>query len=742
MIRFRPFALIVAAALATPGAALARRTQEPGDGVPDSIRYYESVAMMSSSRGAAAQAGRASEQADGTAELSFYTLGRQFDLQLEAHAPFAPGAVVHWVDDRGVVDEPADGSGFYRGHVEGDPTSWVRLALRDGAMSGIASTGGELYFFEPASRFFGEDVVGETLAYRLSDTDTAWDPGSCAAHVRSPRARRVMRQGRTAAEALRNVIGSGAFQAAAASTLKRAQLGMVADFEYFGRHGAGSADAIAQLVNNVDGIYQSEIGVTLDLVSTVVFTTSNDPFDDSTNPNTLLNEVATYRNANNKNSSQAMWGTDYTHLITGRDLDGTVIGIAFIGAVCDATSAVGVDQDYTTAVNLLTLLLSHEMGHNFGAFHDAQANNSCPCCASSPATFIMNPVLSGSLQSKFSDCSKSFINPFVNGAGCLDTVPAGSPTPTPTPTPLALNPLPSPIVVGGTLTLTGTGFTAGSMINLFINGNTIMSFGPFKPTTFTSTTLTLNQLDPTIPLGNGFGSVQVVNTDQNFIASNVQSQYVFGKSTLNIPTITGLNNQALRPTDPSVPVATVETAIAKDATLTINGTGFNAPLVNLYTSTGYIGPLSPLGGGTATQIQVQVPGNAPTGPLSVQVVNSPYRGNVVSNAVSAALGATVSISSVVANGATVTVTGTGFSPLSVINLWAKQTGGQTAFLGGYDGSAQPRIPLTLLSDTQFQFTLPSGTASGSAYVQVVNPPFIAFSTSGSTPNGAFMVSLP
>jgi hypothetical protein len=59
--------------------------------------------------------------------------------------------------------------------------------------------------------------------------------------------------------------------------------------------------------------------------------------------------------------------------VTGRDLGSTTIGIAFVGQVC-GSSATGVDQDFSTTLNMMTLLFAHEMGHNFGASHDGTGN--------------------------------------------------------------------------------------------------------------------------------------------------------------------------------------------------------------------------------------------------------------------------------------------------------------------------------------------------------------------------------
>ena len=386
--------------------------------------------MMSAASAADAAVGTVGAN---TLELSFSTLGREFDLKLEAHDPFAPGASVHWVDDTGVVEEPADRGVYFRGRVEGDPDSWVRLTLRGGALAGVVTTSDEMYFLEPAARFFGAGAASETLAYRLSDVDTSALETGCGARqldsFQRPRKgpRMILRDTLEAAGGV-----------AAATSLKRAQIGLIADYEYFNKpiHGASSAADMLEILNNVDGIYQSELGVTVQAGPTVVFTTSDDPFTAATMLD-LLDQVGHWKDANDDSPGQPMWGSDLAHLFTGRDLSGGVIGIAYIGSLCDSFAGVGVDEDFTPTASLLTLLLAHEMGHNFGAPHDNEQNPPS-ACGSEPGIYIMNPSLSPSLQQKFSPCSKSQIAPKVTAAGCLDNVVADTPTATPTPAPAAL----------------------------------------------------------------------------------------------------------------------------------------------------------------------------------------------------------------------------------------------------------------------------------------------------------------
>ena len=107
-----------------------------------------------------------------------------------------------------------------------------------------------------------------------------------------------------------------------------------------------------------------------------------------------------------------------------------------------------------------------------------------------------------------------------------------------------------------------------------------------------------------------------------------------------------------------------------------------------------------------------------------------------SNAVAAPIGALVHVFLVKQTGSTLTVTGSGFSTLTVINFFNRQ-GDTTKAFGGLDASGHPVIPLTLLSDTMFTFTVPAGAIPGLSYVQAVSPPFVPFSSSGNDPGGSF-----
>jgi len=106
--------------------------------------------------------------------------------------------------------------------------------------------------------------------------------------------------------------------------------------------------------------------------------------------------------------------------------------------------------------------------------------------------------------------------------------------------------------------------------------------------------------------------------------------------------------------------------------------------------------------------------------------------------VAVAVGARVTVTNVTEQGQVVTVDGTGFSNLTVINLFNLQ-GNAVVNLGGLSANGSPKIPLQSVTPTSLTFALPSGAVSGAAFVQALNPPFVPFDASSGA-GGAFTIN--
>jgi hypothetical protein len=203
--------------------------------------------------------------------------------------------------------------------------------------------------------------------------------------------------------------------------------------------------------------------------------------------------------------------------------------------------------------------------------------------------------------------------------------------------------------------------------------------------------------------------------------------------------------------DPSFATDNVATVVVQGSVVKLGGTGFDTAhgvAVDLFCACtgGKVGPffLNPGDPGlTATSISFTLPAGGlnapPTGPGSFVVSNKGADGKFTlkSEAVSVPIGAVITVSSVVQSASTITVNGTGFSTLTVINFFNLQ-GKVAVNLGGLKADGTPKIPLTLAGSTRFTFMVPSsGVIAGPSYVQALNPPFVPFTSSGNDPGGAF-----
>ncbi len=329
--------------------------------------------------------------------LQFNAFSRDFTLELEPNGRLA---------SMQQQLKLGAGTGAYRGTVAGRPGSWVRVVLTPAGPTGLVFDGETLYGLEAGADKSAPAADRAAVMFRLADVYFA--PGEIgtdldAVAIDGEQAVAVMAQEFTAL-------------AAAAANLNLS-LGAVGDFEFSQAFGALAETALLTRFNNVDGIFSAQLGVQITVAQTHVFTANDDPFTTSAASN-LLDELANYRGATPVQDAQGL-----THLFTGRDLDGSTAGIAFFGSVCarrgnfDPRSfGAGLSEARRGAV-IDSLVAAHEIGHNFGAPHDGEANKAC---ASTPTTFLMAPSVNGS--DEFSACSIQEMQAEIAGASCLTLI--------------------------------------------------------------------------------------------------------------------------------------------------------------------------------------------------------------------------------------------------------------------------------------------------------------------------------
>ena len=342
-------------------------------------------------------------QSGAPARLTFDAYGRRFELELESN-------------DRLLRQLPASrrselpAHDLYRGRVAGLPGSWVRLTRLPDGLYGAIWDGNEFYSIAPAHALaeFLDGAAPRTseqpLVYRAADVDVLTGPGFCAAIERDGSAARPM----TGSDHYRALLQELRQASAAATATRELDVAMIGDFEFFSHETDPLGELLSRL-NIVDGIFSEQVGVVLAASELKVFDNSADPFTTS-NPQTLLDQVGSYRVA-----TPAIAATGLAHLVTGRDLTGSTIGIAYIAGVCEAEFGVSLSERFT---DLFTsaLIAAHEFGHNFGAPHDAEFGSPCQ---STGFGFLMEPTLNSS--STFSQCSLEQMAPVIAASSCIKT---------------------------------------------------------------------------------------------------------------------------------------------------------------------------------------------------------------------------------------------------------------------------------------------------------------------------------
>ncbi|GJL63082.1 MAG: hypothetical protein NPIRA04_17360 [Nitrospirales bacterium] len=398
------------------------------------ILHYESLPPMTlESR---KQDSHETEQETQAWHWSFDAFGRAFDLMLESN-------------DR-LIDKLPTGQrehlhkayGLFRGKIEGLENSWVRLTRMGKQWSGMIWDGQEVYIIDSMQAMTEAlattppaDVTAHGI-YRLSDTR---DLGVTTCGLGLPG---VPETPMTDYSALLEEL-KGFVPAQAQGASFNLDMAVVSDPQFAqiqqNNFGTSADAAILARINVVDGIFSEQVGVQINLVE--IRNLAQNGTLTSTNPSTLLNQFSSFTN-----------GSSFTHpgiahLFTGRDLNGSTVGIAFLSSLCSARFGVGVDQ-IRGGGTAGALVVAHELGHNFGAPHDNQGGSAC---ASTPGNFLMNPSINGSDQ--FSQCSLSQIQPIVDRAACITIVDLSNPTVTITsPTDGAFLSAGSPVTFVGTAT--------------------------------------------------------------------------------------------------------------------------------------------------------------------------------------------------------------------------------------------------------------------------------------------------
>jgi len=279
----------------------------------------------------------------------------------------------------------ADGTGHklpkapvntFRASVEDHPGAQARMSLGVNGPEGAIITGTDKYFIQAARTLSKTAQADEFVFYSAADvTETS---AECGVTLADEVAAQEELQSAPAEDEITGALSS----VTPISPLAVARIATDADAEYVNGLGGSAAarDRILQIMNVVDGIYQVEVGIVLQIVFQNFWTDENsDPYT-QTDAGNRLGEFRNHWNGRQDGGFGNL--RSLAHLWTGIDLDASTIGIASLAVVCRSpASAYGLSQRFplTGLSDSRTFLLTaHEIGHNFAAVHTNQIGRDVP----------------------------------------------------------------------------------------------------------------------------------------------------------------------------------------------------------------------------------------------------------------------------------------------------------------------------------------------------------------------------
>ena len=299
----------------------------------------------------------------------------------------------------GVVEEPFRKVITFSGFLRNGGSA--RMTINDGFLYGLIEKGDKTYFIEQLYHFNERAPKSHFVIYEFNDVKEI-EGKTCGATDLKNKKNEIDQQIQEHTTAGKSMV------------CYDVDIRLAADWSMNTKYGGvtGAVNFMMGVLNNVATNYDNEFNDQLILVSGSNFVSNCatcDPWTNSTNASTLLGSFRAW----GQNGGFGTTDFEAATLWTNRNLAGSTIGIAYVGAVCTSFKY-NVCQDFTTNSANLRVLQAHELGHNFDASHDAGG-----------APFIMAPSVNSS--NAWSTASQNSINSWVTSAaagGCFN--PCGS----------------------------------------------------------------------------------------------------------------------------------------------------------------------------------------------------------------------------------------------------------------------------------------------------------------------------
>ena len=332
-------------------------------------------------------------------------------------------------------EEPLPPHRTYRGSLVSSG-EMVSASIIDGALHAMIPVDGDIIWVQPMADFIKGRSPSEHVVYRASQLETIKEHrcGLDGANLALPDWMQGLpndpleSNAGTAGDGGGDGGGEGGGEGGVAGTSPFiAKVAFDTDFEFFQQNGSSvtaTVTDIENVMNNVSLVYDRDVNIGYEYTAFVVRSTAADPYTSNVMTD-LLCEFRTKWNA----LPESEINRDVAQIFTGKSIQGTVIGLAWLGVLCNqqgndcggfgnlAYSAV--ESRFSVLSDFRTSLSAHELGHNWQAQH---CDSAAPCN-------IMCSGLNGcqgttGANLKFSTGEQTQIVNFRNAVGCDVALPA------------------------------------------------------------------------------------------------------------------------------------------------------------------------------------------------------------------------------------------------------------------------------------------------------------------------------